>query len=384
MQATSCENQQQESAMAKLSNEMLITNYHFRGALYKVKINIKDRAYICNSKNSENHIIKNPVQCQKGHLFCYKCSVVAPQDNGEDKKACPCCAFTSQSKGIDNLSEECFNLQKDFCIARTINNIQISCPIKETFGLNEDSQCYWQGTLKQLKTHLIKDCKILPQAEVIQNRLSELEQQITNVSTNISTLEDLTTKITSQQQKIVQLEQQSSQYQQDITELKQQISEITSITNINNRNYGELIWKIDNYNEKLLEAKVGIQTAIYSPSFYSKQYGHHLKIKMYLDGDSFGKGSHISVYIMVCKGEFDNIIKWPLNAVFHFTVINQEVAGDDFFESIITEPASNSSQKPVSSRNIPTGYPLFLPQKDLKKFIKDDVIFLKINVILNI
>ena len=383
MQATSCENQQQESAMAKLSNEMLITNYHFRGALYKVKINIKDRAYICNSKNFENHIIKNPVQCQKGHLFCYKCSVVAPQNNGEDKKACPCCAFTSQSKGIDNLSEECFNLQTDFCIARTINNIQISCPIKETFGLNEDSQCYWQGTLKQLKTHLIKDCKILPQAEVIQNRLSELEQQITNVSTNISTLEDLTTKITSQQQKIVQLEQQSSQYQQDITELKQQISDIKSITNINNRNYGELIWKIDNYKEKLKEAEDGKQIAIYSPSFYSRQGGYHLKTKVYLNGDGFGEGSYLSVYIMVCKGEFDNILKWPLDAKFTFTLINQEpTTGSHYIDGFRSDMQSSSFRKPSEDNNIATGSPLFLSHKALKScsFIKDDAIFLKTSI----
>jgi hypothetical protein len=381
----STENQQQVPAtsIANDSNNMLTTNYHFRDTSYRVKIKLEYGLYICNSKDP--HIVQNPVQCQEGHLFCYKCSVVVPQVNGVDKKACPDCYLSSQSKVIDNHSEECFKLNKDFCVERIINNIPINCPTKETFNLNNDSLCNWQGNLKDLEDHLGKDCKILPQTEVIQNRLSELEQQITKANTNTSILEKLTEKINSQQQEIVDLKQQSSQQRQNITKLKKQINEIISIRNINNKNFGELVWKIDNYKKKLDMAKKGIQIAICSPSFYSKQYGYHLKTKIYLNGDDLGKGEYLSVYILVCKGEFDNILKWPLNCRITFTLINQEPDKDDYIKCFNTDINSSSFQKPINSSNIAMGSPIFLQHKTIEHggFIKADTIFLKTNVVLN-
>ena len=54
--------------------------------------------------------------------------------------------------------------------------------------------------------------------------------------------------------------------------------------------YGsQLIWKIDNYEEKLQEGKTGKKTTIYSPPFLTSRHGYKLALSACLYGD--GKGN---------------------------------------------------------------------------------------------
>ena len=66
---------------------------------------------------------------------------------------------------------------------------------------------------------------------------------------------------------------------------------------------GTLLWKIERYQRKREDAINGVATALYSPPFYSAQYGYKMCAKLYMNGDGFGKGTHLSLFFVVMKGE---------------------------------------------------------------------------------
>ncbi|XP_028408842.1 TNF receptor-associated factor 3-like isoform X2 [Dendronephthya gigantea] len=64
---------------------------------------------------------------------------------------------------------------------------------------------------------------------------------------------------------------------------------------------GTLLWKIEDYQKKRQDAINGVKTSLYSQPFYSAQYGYKMCAKIYMNGDGFGKGSHLSLFFVVMK-----------------------------------------------------------------------------------
>ena len=51
----------------------------------------------------------------------------------------------------------------------------------------------------------------------------------------------------------------------------------------------------------------------YSPPFYSCLGGYKMCLKVLANGEGKGKGTHVSVFIHLMRGEFDDDLKWPFN-----------------------------------------------------------------------
>ena len=49
----------------------------------------------------------------------------------------------------------------------------------------------------------------------------------------------------------------------------------------------------------------------YSPPFYSHPHGYKLCLKVYANGDGVGKDTHISIFVSLMRGEYDNNLQWP-------------------------------------------------------------------------
>ena len=87
------------------------------------------------------------------------------------------------------------------------------------------------------------------------------------------------------------------------------------------------IWKINNLSKILRQAKTGEKCAIFSPPFYTaraESYGYKLKVKVYPDGFRSGEPTHLSVVIILMKGEYDAILPWPFKKKVKFTLIDQQ------------------------------------------------------------
>ena len=167
---------------------------------------------------------------------------------------------------------------------------------------------------------------------------------------------------------------------QQIASLSQRLTQLNTITD------GTLIWRIANYTQKLHEAKAKGGLELKSEPFMTSRYGYKLGASIFPDGNGSGEGNHLSVYIRVLPGNYDNILDWPFRLPISFRLLDQCPAPEkqqDILESFVPNPSWKHFQKPdKDSESMGFGYPKFVSQETLKHgtYIKDDVIFIKITV----
>ncbi|XP_057295437.1 TNF receptor-associated factor 3-like [Hydractinia symbiolongicarpus] len=160
-------------------------------------------------------------------------------------------------------------------------------------------------------------------------------------------------------------------------DLRQQLMENTTFN-------GKMLWKIDNYEKRLQQAKIGEVTALHSAPCFTNRYGYKFCARLYLFGDGMGKGTHLSLFFVLMKSEFDNVLQWPFQKQVTFRLIQQGQKGTtkEVKESFFADKSSSSFQKPTKEMNIAAGCPLFISHKDLKKggFIEKDSLFIEVTV----
>jgi len=145
---------------------------------------------------------------------------------------------------------------------------------------------------------------------------------------------------------------------------------------------GILLWKIDDFNRRRREAVDGVTLPLCSTPFYTSRYGYKMCAQVYLNGDGFGKGTHLSFFFVIMRGPYDTLLVWPFKQKVTLTLINQ--AGKKHVtDSFRPDPHSSSFQRPGRKEmNIASGCPMFIRVEHLLNggFIKDDCIFLRIVV----
>ncbi|XP_031572712.1 TNF receptor-associated factor 3-like isoform X1 [Actinia tenebrosa] len=144
---------------------------------------------------------------------------------------------------------------------------------------------------------------------------------------------------------------------------------------------GTYIWKIDEWPTRVREARIGKTTSIYSPPFYVGRYGYKVCGRLYPCGDGIGKDTHISLFFVVMKGEFDALLQWPFSQKVTFRLIDPNHL-QDVTDSFRPDPKSSSFQRPKSAMNIASGTPQFVSQKDLisRGYVVEGTLYIKITV----
>ena len=151
---------------------------------------------------------------------------------------------------------------------------------------------------------------------------------------------------------------------------------------IENSNHdGNMIWKIPQFSQRMADAQSGKYTSIFSLPFFSGRYGYKMCLRLYILGDGIGKNTHMSLFFVIMKGEFDNILQWPFTSKVTFKLINQ-TGNRDIIDTFQPDPMSSSFQKPKSDMNIASGCPRFASHTELKNggFIADDTVFIKCSI----
>ena len=144
---------------------------------------------------------------------------------------------------------------------------------------------------------------------------------------------------------------------------------------------GILLWKITEFSKKRQDAVSGHQTSFYSPSFFTSRYGYKMCARIYLNGDGIGKGTHISVFFVVMRGEYDALLRWPFRQKVTFMLLDQNNV-EHVIDSFRPDPNSSSFQRPRRETNIASGCPTFCPLSELNDhaYVRDDTMFLKVIV----
>eukprot|EP00064_Thunnus_orientalis_P014406 superscaffoldBa00002494_g14450 len=173
---------------------------------------------------------------------------------------------------------------------------------------------------------------------------------------------------------------------QEILELRREMEELSVSHD------GVLIWKLNDYSRKLQEAKLRSNHEFFSPPFYTHRYGYKLQVSAFLNGNGSGEGSHLSVYIRVLPGEYDNLLEWPFSYKVTFSILDQSDPSlskpQHITETFNPDPNWKNFQKPCSSRNsldestLGFGYPKFISHEEIKKrnYIRDNCIFVKASI----
>ena len=147
---------------------------------------------------------------------------------------------------------------------------------------------------------------------------------------------------------------------------------------------GILLWKICDYKRRKAEAVAGKTLSLYSQPFYTGRFGYKMCARIYLNGDGMGKGSHLSLFFVVMKGEYDPLLSWPFQQRVTFSLLDQDRSMKNLTDSFRPDPASTSFKRPTSDMNIASGCPLFVAQNVVESppyyNSKDDCIFIKVMV----
>jgi len=165
---------------------------------------------------------------------------------------------------------------------------------------------------------------------------------------------------------------------QQLKDLEQKIKDLEVATYD-----GVFTWKISNFMAKQMEASQGRNVSIYSNPFFTHKFGYKMCARLYPNGDGMGKGTHLSVFFVVMRGEYDALLTWPFENRVSICLLNQD-GKNAVVDSFRPDRQSSSFKRPTSHMNIASGCPLFIRLDHLQNpatgFLKDDVIFLQIKV----
>ncbi|XP_022808106.1 TNF receptor-associated factor 2-like isoform X2 [Stylophora pistillata] len=142
---------------------------------------------------------------------------------------------------------------------------------------------------------------------------------------------------------------------------------------------GQLLWKISDYARKRNDAVTGQQVSFNSPFFYTSRQGYKMCVRLYLNGYGQGKGTHLSMFFVVMRGEYDAGLDWPFRQKVTFMLLDQD--GVEHVVEAFT-PCLRRSSFQTSSSTIAGGSTSFFPLDEIgnRAYVKNDVMFLKIIV----
>jgi len=197
-----------------------------------------------------------------------------------------------------------------------------------------------------------------------------MERQLNGVVSQVAQLEEGVYQDTTMlQATVVELQRSMMRVQSEMKELR-----INTAAGFTNR---KLTWPIPQLSRKCY----GKELRIFSPPFYTEVDGYKMCLCVYLYGNGPGYKTHISIFFVIMRGEYDALLKWPFNYKVSITLVNQDNQADSITHSY---QATNTEhfQKPLTSMNTGTGFPKFISLSVLRdpRYVKDDTMFIKAKV----
>lgn len=109
-----------------------------------------------------------------------------------------------------------------------------------------------------------------------------------------------------------------------------------------------------------------------------------MRARLYPTGDGNARRTHMSLFFVLMRGEFDPVLQFPFHYKITFCLLDQTANRRHVIDSFRPDVKSNSFQRPQSEMNIASGIPKFCPltliQQDDNPYVRDDTILIKIMV----
>ena len=247
-----------------------------------------------------------------------------------------------------------------------------SCDYKE-------DGCQFMGYMKELTKHYKDQAGY--HAQLMKQTFKKVEQEIMALKRQNSDLKsevnqfknEMSLKIQPVKDAVVKAESATQHLQEGFAEMALMVQTLQA-TSYN----GVFIWKIPEIQRRRHEAKIGKTVSLYSAPFYTSRHGYKVCLRLYMDGDGSGKGTHLSFFLTVMKGEYDALLQWPFKQTVTLALLDQ-TEFHDIVKSFRDDPRSPPFQRPCNEMNVASGCPMFAPQSVLNNsvYVKDDTMFLE-------
>ncbi len=106
----------------------------------------------------------------------------------------------------------------------------------------------------------------------------------------------------------------------------------------------------------------------YSDGFYTHPHGYKMCLEVDANGSGYGlaKGTHVSCYIYLMRGEFDNHLKWPFRGAVTITLLNQREDKNHHTHTVpFTDQTKYAARVTSGERAGGCGIPQFIPHSQL-------------------
>ncbi|XP_077632691.1 TNF receptor-associated factor 3 isoform X3 [Crocuta crocuta] len=335
--------------------------------------------------------------CKYREATCSHCQSQVPMitlQKHEDTE-CPCVVVSCPHK----------------CSVQTLLRSEVSLLQNESVEKNKSIQslhnqiCSFEIEIERQKEMLRNnESKILHLQRVIDSqaeKLKELDKEIRPFRQNWEEADSMKSSVESLQNRVTELEsvdKSAGQVARNTGLLESQLSRHDQMLSVHDirladmdlrfqvletASYnGVLIWKIRDYKRRKQEAVMGKTLSLYSQPFYTGYFGYKMCARVYLNGDGMGKGTHLSLFFVIMRGEYDALLPWPFKQKVTLMLMDQGSSRRHLGDAFKPDPNSSSFKKPTGEMNIASGCPVFVAQTVLENgtYIKDDTIFIKVIV----
>ena len=356
-------------------------------------------------------IVLEPVQTSCGHLFCKRCV--------EGVTRCPACReqFTSVPDHFNN---------------RRVRSLRVKCPFTA-------KGCKWVGDLGDVGDHEAVRCKFLPkscpycdfntmQMEKLQQHLrtcdnhtfqcpngcgaapsrrgldqhlEECPEQVVRCRFSILGCDAVLPRKAIERHVATSAEHSTEFLLQHMMKLTDLVSQLCAKSGVSNP-LEQKTWLMN----KVLQMEpvppwvitmTGFQNkkekneAWFSDPVYSHFGGYKMCLCVFPNGHKEGKGTHVSVYVYLMRGDNDDNLKWPFEGIIKVSLLNQLEDGQHHTR----EPWSPDDCIPEDNRRRVTegkravhgwGYTGFIRQEALVychggncQYLKDNTLFFRVD-----
>ena len=115
----------------------------------------------------------------------------------------------------------------------------------------------------------------------------------------------------------------------------------------------------------------------YSPHFYTHPNGYKMCLRVDANGSASGRGTHLSVFVCLMQGEFDDQLKWPFRGNITIKLVDQKKDRDHVIETFYSSSAGERCERVMTKERVNNGWGTgrFLSHAELQpKYLKRNCI----------
>ena len=253
--------------------------------------------------------------------------------------------ITSQSQELTRTNQELTQTKHELTQIATSQSLELT-RTKQDLAQKASTQSQEFTSLSQELTRTKHELKqeVTSQVRELTQELSRSKQELMQEHTR--TKHELTQKVAFQAQELTRTNQELSQTKQELTqkatskdqELEAKYKEaqqqaIDRLQTQQQRDLQELRTELEMQRDipPVTIKMAGFDeltkkgTNWYSRPFYTGMGGYKMCLRVDANGSGAGKGTHVSVYTCLMRGEFDSHLKWPFRGTISIQLVNQSV-----------------------------------------------------------